>query len=41
VGRKFVRTGRRYCTIEIQASITAADPVHAGLRGALGHILER
>jgi transposase len=39
--RKFVRTARRYRTIEIQAgdhTITAADPLPADLRDALGHI---
>ncbi|GAA2017985.1 hypothetical protein GCM10009799_52250 [Nocardiopsis rhodophaea] len=36
---KFVRTARRYRTIEIQAgghTLTAADPLPDGLRSALG-----
>jgi len=36
--RKFVRTARRYRTIEIQAgehTITAADPLPTGLRQAI------
>jgi hypothetical protein len=39
--RKFVRTARRYRTIEIQAgahTITAADPLPTDLREALDHI---
>ena len=39
--RKFVRTARRYRTIEIQAgdhTITAADPLPSDLRDALSHI---
>jgi hypothetical protein len=39
--RKFVRTARRYRTIEIQAgdhTITAADPLPADLSAALDHI---
>jgi hypothetical protein len=39
--RKFVRTARRYRTIEIQAgphTITAADPLPDDLRGALDRI---
>jgi hypothetical protein len=39
--RKFVRTARRYRTIEIQAgphTITAADPLPDDLRRALDHI---
>jgi hypothetical protein len=39
--RKFVRTARRYSTVEIQAgahTITAADPLPEDLRGALGRI---
>jgi hypothetical protein len=39
--KKFVRTARRYCTIEIQAgahTITAADPLPADLRNALDRI---
>jgi hypothetical protein len=39
--RKFVKTARRYRTIEIQAgqhTITAADPLPADLRAALGQL---
>lgn len=39
--KKFVRTARRYRTIEIQAgdhTITAADPLPDDLRHALDHI---
>ena len=39
--RKFVRTARRYCTIEIQAgahTVTAVGPIPADLRDALDHI---
>jgi hypothetical protein len=39
--RKFVKTARRYRTIEIQAdehTITAADPLPADLHGALDRI---
>ena len=39
--KKFVRTARRYKTIEIQAgnhTVTAADPLPDDLRGALDRI---
>jgi hypothetical protein len=39
--RKFVRTSRRYCTIEIQDgphTITAADPLPDDLRSAIDRI---
>jgi hypothetical protein len=39
--RKFVRTARRYRTIEIQVgnhTITAADPLPSELRGTLDYI---
>ena len=39
--RKFIKTARRYRTIQIQAgphTITAADPLPADLRAALDHI---
>jgi hypothetical protein len=42
--RKFVRTARRYRTIQIQAGpqmITAADPLPDDLRDALGQIHRR
>jgi hypothetical protein len=42
--RRFVRTARRYKTIEIQAgahTITAADPLPGDLRDALDHIYGR
>ena len=42
--KKFVRTARRYRTIEIQAgqqTITAADPVPHHLRAALDEIHHR
>ena len=42
--KKFVRTARRYRTIEIQAgehTITAADPLPDDLRQALARINER
>ena len=42
--RKFVRTARRYRTIEIQAgdhTITAGDPLPGDLRSALDRIHRR